>query len=323
MKIVFLFYIIVTNVSCDVVKQSKKIKNMVNEDTTFVRDSMDVNQRIVGGEETSIAKHPYMVSIHKNRGGVFSHACGGSIIHSSIILTAAHCVVDETFRTTPRKLLLVCAGTTDSINIRDAQKIDVNAIFIHPKYNRQANINDIAMLILQEQLLFGKNVKAIRLATEDLYKGKEPADFFSRLDCVVAGWGVTQENAHKIQRKLRFAYLSLFENDECADALPRDLMETEICTLTKGKDSCQGDSGGPLVCQDYQVGIVSWGLGCARANTPGVWTRVDKFTKWINLVVKDSINDSLPVYSGVIFLSQGGSSLFFTNALFVFYNYFF
>ena len=53
----------------------------------------------------------------------------------------------------------------------------------------------------------------------------------------------------------------------------------------RGKDGCQGDSGGPLICavdgQPILTGITSWGYGCAEANSPGVWTKVESYTGWI------------------------------------------
>lgn len=53
-----------------------------------------------------------------------------------------------------------------------------------------------------------------------------------------------------------------------------------------GQDACQGDSGGPLVKYDkqgcpYQIGIVSWGVGCGRADSPGAYTRVSAYADWV------------------------------------------
>ncbi|MEZ5946206.1 MAG: serine protease [Hyphomonas sp.] len=61
---------------------------------------------------------------------------------------------------------------------------------------------------------------------------------------------------------------------------------TQLCAGTGGTDSCQGDSGGPLNVRSYdgvpvQVGVVSWGLGCARENSPGVYMRVAAYAGWI------------------------------------------
>ena len=57
-------------------------------------------------------------------------------------------------------------------------------------------------------------------------------------------------------------------------------------------DTCKGDSGGPLMCQDKRGifklwGITSWGNNyfCSsqqNAPAPGVYTKVDKYLKWIN-----------------------------------------
>ena len=104
---------------------------------------------------------------------------------------------------------------------------------------------------------------------------------------------------------LQSGYLPLVDADDCQrqlrravrqweiDWLPEDLSidaETQICAGRGVVDSCQGDSGGPLVglfstsLAPMQVGIVSWGIGCARPNMPGVYTRISAYADWIESV---------------------------------------
>jgi len=71
---------------------------------------------------------------------------------------------------------------------------------------------------------------------------------------------------------------------------------TQVCAGTGGIDSCQGDSGGPLIVREpdrsaTQIGVVSWGLGCARPDHPGVYMRVDAYAGWISEVT------GIPVYT--------------------------
>ncbi|MEO9969964.1 MAG: trypsin-like serine protease [Hyphomonadaceae bacterium] len=60
----------------------------------------------------------------------------------------------------------------------------------------------------------------------------------------------------------------------------------QICAGEAGRDTCQADSGGPLTKIDkngcrYQIGVVSWGIGCAREETPGVYSLVSAYADWI------------------------------------------
>ncbi|RXN07461.1 plasminogen-like protein [Labeo rohita] len=88
----------------------------------------------------------------------------------------------------------------------------------------------------------------------------------------------------------------VIENKVCnrASFLNGRVKEHEMCAgnIEGGTDSCQGDSGGPLVCYAQNTfvlqGVTSWGLGCANAMKPGVYTRVSKFVSWIERSMKDN-----------------------------------
>jgi secreted trypsin-like serine protease len=104
----------------------------------------------------------------------------------------------------------------------------------------------------------------------------------------VVGWGALREGG-VLQRRLRAARVPFVSDDKCRDAYKgagyRFAADEMICAgnfRRGGVDSCQGDSGGPLVRRDragrwVQVGIVSWGHGCARPGFPGVYTQVSAF----------------------------------------------
>ncbi|PSN57550.1 hypothetical protein C0J52_00487 [Blattella germanica] len=73
-----------------------------------------------------------------------------------------------------------------------------------------------------------------------------------------------------------------------------NLEDTMLCAYEFGNDACQGDSGGPLVYEKTpnkveQIGVVSWGLGCAQPGIPGVYTKVTEYLQWIKDQTKDAI----------------------------------
>lgn len=114
----------------------------------------------------------------------------------------------------------------------------------------------------------------------------------------MAGWGRLQEGGRS-SNILQQLQIRVLDNEECKEQyriqgkLISDIQfgDAVLCAgnLAGGQDSCQGDSGGPLMLPIYengkfpvyQIGIVSYGIGCARTNTPGVYTRVQHFVDWI------------------------------------------
>ena len=106
----------------------------------------------------------------------------------------------------------------------------------------------------------------------------------------IAGWGASREGGSQ-QRYLLKATIPFVSDATCNSAAMyggQIVATDEICAgyAAGGVDTCQGDSGGPMFRRDasnawVQVGIVSWGDGCARPNKPGVYTQVSYFASAI------------------------------------------
>lgn len=148
-------------------------------------------------------------------------------------------------------------------------------VYVHEKYNKKTLINDIALLKLSKPLTFSNKIKAIRLVTKTFAVGKFAA---------ITGWGRISEFG-KYSNALMKALLPIIENKECIEMYkdtPVHVSEHDICAgYSKGIGACQGDSGGPLVINNELVGLVSRGLGCARAGYPTVFTNLENFKAWI------------------------------------------
>ncbi|NQY47757.1 MAG: trypsin-like serine protease [Colwellia sp.] len=230
-----------------------------------------------------------------------SATCGASFIGEQWVLTAAHCVVDANIN-----LLKVNVGEYD-LNDGAENATAIKRIYIHPEYNEGASFNnDIALIELVETI----DNPAVTLA--DLDSSKQLA--LDNAAVTVIGWGnvnaygANEESPPNSQPdKLRQVELSLLSNEQCKDKLVQaysdldnitylpsqvGITDSMICAefLGEPKGSCQGDSGGPLLVNTnqgwQQIGIVSYGVGCAVAAFPDVYARVGQFTTWINKITK-------------------------------------
>lgn len=216
--------------------------------------------RIVGGKNTSVELLPYQVSLHlQNR-----HYCGGSIISSRWVVTAAHCATKPTYWYTVR----VGSNRTDE----GGNLLRVSYIISHENYGDLKN--DVALLRLELPITFDKNTRPISLVEDfEVTPSGAPA--------VVSGWGDLGNGTSP--RALQSVVVPIVSKEDCTEAYG-SLDEGQICAgnlQQGGKDSCQGDSGGPLTVHGRLAGIVSWGRGCAQPGYPGVYTEVSYFRPWI------------------------------------------
>ncbi|XP_046972682.1 vitellin-degrading protease-like [Vanessa cardui] len=223
--------------------------------------------RIVGGKDVDITMAPYQVSI-LNRG---RHSCGGSIIGDDLILTAAHCLIGSS----PVNLQ-VRAGSSSSVN--GGRIYPVGDFVWNPAFTYSKMDSDVAIIWLSKPLEFSKRIAPIEMFD----KGDEINDGDLT---VVTGWGNLREGGG-LPRTLQMVLVPKVNEDSCKKAYEPlySITPRMICAGNPegGKDACQGDSGGPLVHNGKLAGIVSWGLGCARPNYPGVYANVAALRDWID-----------------------------------------
>ncbi|XP_041030324.1 transmembrane protease serine 5-like isoform X2 [Carcharodon carcharias] len=231
---------------------------------------------IVGGQEAKMGSWPWQVTLYYQ----YKHMCGGSIIDRYWVLTAAHCVHRSPFAYN----WLVYAGILDRqvILFSSVTSYVVEKIIYNSNYDDETHDYDIALLKLKKPIEFSNTVRAVCLPeyNQHVTPGKE---------CWISGWGHVRADAYELENILKEASVPLISTERCNSSCMYNgaVSPRMLCAGYKeGKvDACQGDSGGPLVCEDVQAwhltGVVSWGVGCAEANHPGVYTKVSEFLDWI------------------------------------------
>ncbi|CAH0721521.1 unnamed protein product, partial [Brenthis ino] len=225
--------------------------------------------KIVGGYNTTIQDVPYQVYLLLQSGNDFFQ-CGGSIISERYILTAAHCL-DGMDR------VIVRAGSTEANS--GGTQYNTTRFRQHPLYNASTFDYDVGVINIPGGMtLDGVNTRAVRLPNM-------ATTIKNGTIILVSGWGDTTENG-QVSENLMAVKIPTISQDECRQTYST-LTSRQFCAGVPegGKDSCQGDSGGPAVSTETnrQLGIVSFGSGCARPGTPGAYTNVSRVRMWIRL----------------------------------------
>ncbi|MET9509304.1 serine protease [Streptomyces flavidovirens] len=210
---------------------------------------------VVGGTRAAQGEFPFMVRL--------SMGCGGSLYAKDIVLTAAHCVSGSGNNTS----ITATAGVVD-LQSSSAIKVKSTKVLQAPGYNGTGK--DWALIKLAKPI----ELPTLKIADTTAYNSGT---------FTVAGWGAAREGGGQ-QRYLLKAQVPFVSDTSCKRSYPELVAGEEICAgfTEGGVDTCQGDSGGPMFRRDntnawIQVGIVSWGNGCARPNYPGVYTEVSTF----------------------------------------------
>lgn len=241
---------------------------------------------IVGGRNAIPGQQNWQISLQFNFGGQFSHICGGSILTAEWVVTAAHCVDG----TAPSSLRVVVGDHRRLVAENIEQFASLAQIVVHPDYDPFTITNDIALIRLSAPLILdpARRSGTIALFThDDSAAGLDAPGTMSR----ITGWGTTAEGG-SLATVLKVADVPVISDEEAREAYGDDMHDTMLAAAFPqgGVDACQGDSGGPLVLQTPDgpklAGLTSWGIGCARAGLPGIYTEVKHFVDFIEATIQ-------------------------------------
>ncbi|XP_047105973.1 serine protease 1-like [Schistocerca piceifrons] len=239
--------------------------------------------------EISIEDRPYMVSLHKKLRG---HVCAASLVSTTWLLTAANCLHDG-YRVSGPAGYIVVAGITDltacynnleeCVKTEGAQVGQPSRFVVHPNYDGNRTLNDLALVRLRRRLNLGVRVNEVNLPTNVLDPEEE---LRNGTLCTIVGWSRTLTTRGDRGPKLLFEMrVSLLDIEDCSDKTERDLDATaNLCTYAENVVGCMGDSGSPLMCRGFQVGVVSSCLNCTTLK-PCIYSRIDTHLPWLKHVM--------------------------------------
>ncbi|MES4890934.1 serine protease [Streptomyces sp. NPDC096012] len=226
-------------------------------------------QPIVGGTTTTTTAYPFVMQITDASQNQF---CGGTLVASNKVVTAAHCMAGETTSS-----VRVVGGRT-YLNGTNGTVSRVSKIWVNPDYTDATNGDDVAVLTLSTSMPY---------TPASYVSSSQTGVYAAGTTARILGWGTTSENGSS-SNQLRTATVPIASDSSCRSSYGSDFVQSDmVCAgySSGGVDTCQGDSGGPLLIGGVLAGITSWGEGCAEAGYPGVYTRLTTFSNLVTAQV--------------------------------------
>jgi hypothetical protein len=236
---------------------------------------------IVNGEVANRYRYPYFARVDYEN----EFSCGGALIHSDIVLTAAHCYEPNSLR------VVINAFVSDRVDYPGQIVRTVVATEKPIKFNSMTLEYDVLLLKLNDPVT---EVEPIRINDNPNYP--ETGQTLTMI-----GMGLLREGGNSAADELMQVQIPKISHEQCADPSFSGFQEGEVleesmfCAYTPQKDTCNGDSGGPAIMQDpvsgkdVILGTTSWGYGCARG--PGVYARMSTVFEWIDKTICDISDD--------------------------------
>ncbi|XP_023018674.2 brachyurin [Leptinotarsa decemlineata] len=284
MKVILIFFL----TSICALKQTRTIlqeKATADGSGIPVSSKINFNPRIIGGATVVPNSYPFQAAIQSIYSN-FKAFCGGTLITSQWVLTAAHCVDRN-----PKHIEVVLGAHNLSVREPTRQYYKTTNYKMHPWWNATTLQYDIALIKLRQNATLNSFVGIVSLA-----KG---SDTFDGRIGITLGWGQTETG--NVSSVLKGVEATILSNRGCRNYRSYNQIITprHICTsgssITGPKGSCNGDSGGPLLVNGVQVGIVSFGPENCMLSLPSVFTRVNKYVNWIERTISSATRLSLKV----------------------------
>jgi len=241
--------------------------------------------RIVGGTPAAVGEFPYAAFLASDIGGGFVAICDGTLISGHYLLTAAHCCISSDGLTTNaavRPGTIVYIGGYFSDDMLAGQPLGPSGAGEAQQVVETTFPSTYVPGVFDDDICVVRISQAANQPVRVRLNLNDPL-FDLTGTATVIGWGTTAENGTESNPLLK-ANVNIVARATCAAAYS-DFNINKICASAPGKDSCQGDSGGPLLKSNgtelIQIGLVSYGIGCARPLFPGVYTRISSYMSFI------------------------------------------